>query len=903
MASIHSRGRVKRCLPRCVAVPECRTARSLREVGTAPEEDRLNAQHKLVRQIFKRDRSLDFFTESGLATQIGYARSYWPAVLLKELIDNALDACESADVVPTVTILLEEDSLTVSDNGPGLPESTVAASLDYAVRVSDKIAYVAPTRGQLGNALKCVWALPYVAGEDSTGVVEVDACGVHHRIEITGSNQAPEIVDTRKNGHVKKGTSVKVHWPGLASLTLESETRDFYNAVAQFGCLNPHANFILQRPDAKVATFPASSKHWRKWRADQPTSAHWYSAESFRNLVTAYRSNGQEGKTVREFVSEFDGLRGSQYQQEVIADAKVTGTLGDLSEGAIKCLLEAMKDATREVLPQRLGVIGPDHFRKTLLALGISENSFKYKKKLGIEDGLPFIVEAAFGVKKRADDVRNLVMGLNFSPTFRVPSQHFENELDATSVYDDDPVVVAVHQVTPQLRFVTLGKSEIADEKPAIRMALSETIERVTDRYTKKKLQARRYKERHLRQEALDELNDERSEKRSEKDVIQSAAYQVMEEAYLMASGDGRLPANARQVMYAARPLVLKITGGKCWSKSSYFTQKLLPDYQKEYPVETADWNVVYDARGHFREPHTGISFGIGTLEVREYVAAWKTGSTSTRGPANRFKNALFVEKEGFDSLLEESRLAERFDISILSTKGMSTTSARELIEALDNAGVRTFVAHDFDLSGFGIFHTLGHDTKRHEFETLPNVIDLGLRLTDVQEMRLQSEPYELEQEKDPKIKLREYGASRDELDFLIGEYHAIGKRRYWDGTRVELNSMTSVQFIAWLERKLVENGVKKLVPEMEILSPIWLDRQKAGALELFKDSNGDQLRAIEAQLEEARAQLQRDFDAQYKTPRPPRNLKDQVAEYLRLNPLEPWDTAIARIAEVRRER
>lgn len=37
---------------------------------------------------------------------------------------------------------------------------------------------------------------------------------------------------------------------------------------------------------------------------------------------------------------------------------------------------------------------------------------------------------------------------------------------------------------------------------------------------------------------------------------IKDAAWQVMEEAYLKASSNGRLPANARQIMYAARPKI-----------------------------------------------------------------------------------------------------------------------------------------------------------------------------------------------------------------------------------------------------------------------------------------------------------------------------------------------------------
>ena len=46
-------------------------------------------------------------------------------------------------------------------------ETTLERSLDYLVRVSDKAHYVSPSRGQLGNALKCVWAAPYVMSRAS----------------------------------------------------------------------------------------------------------------------------------------------------------------------------------------------------------------------------------------------------------------------------------------------------------------------------------------------------------------------------------------------------------------------------------------------------------------------------------------------------------------------------------------------------------------------------------------------------------------------------------------------------------------------------------------------------------------------------------------------------------------
>jgi hypothetical protein len=459
----------------------------------------------------------------------------------------------------------------------------------------------------------------------------------------------------------------------------------------------------------------------------------------------------------------------------------------------------------------------------------------------------------------------------------------------------DDPVVLGFHLVTPQLHFTTLGKAQIADDTIAIPEAITNALEYVTRSYTKTKRRAQRRQTREIKQSDLDEHAEARVKKKEAEEEIRSAAFRVMPEAYGMASGDGSLPAHARQVMYAARKIILKTPEAKLWTYDSYFTQKLLPEFQKENSDVTQDWNVVYDARGHFREPHTGVRFGIGTLEVRRYVKAW----TASYGPENRYRNALFIEKEGFDQLIDASRIAERFDLSFFSTKGMSVTAARSLIEEMTRAKVTTFVVHDFDLSGFNILHTTCHDTDRYQFGTPPNVVDLGLRLSDIGEMNLDPEPYFIRQKKDPRIKLREYGATAREIDFMIGVKERDARGWYWNAKRVELNAMTSVQIIQWLERKLVENGVEKLVPGTEILGPIWHDRERAAALEKFKFTNGDRVIELERQLAEARAQLEVDFTAQYKTPRTPRDLRDNVAEYLRVNPLEPWDTAIASLPHI----
>jgi hypothetical protein len=188
---------------------------------------------------------------------------------------------------------------------------------------------------------------------------------------------------------------------------------------------------------------------------------------------------------------------------------------------------------------------------------------------------------------------------------------------------------------------------------------------------------------------------------RSDRVTFKDAAYQVMEEAYNKASSNGRYPVQARQVMYAARGKILVLTG-KLKLNDKYFTQVLLPDYIREHGL-AGQWDVVYDSRGHFTEPHTGLEIPLGTLEVREYLAgkrrARKKGnedavtrlgrSFPTHGVTNRFGAILFVEKEGFLPLFQAAHLAERYDLAIMSTKGMSVTASRTLVEALCSAGGR----------------------------------------------------------------------------------------------------------------------------------------------------------------------------------------------------------------------
>jgi hypothetical protein len=360
---------------------------------------------------------------------------------------------------------------------------------------------------------------------------------------------------------------------------------------------------------------------------------------------------------------------------------------------------------------------------------------------------------------------------------------------------------------------------------------------------------------------------------------FKEAAAQIMEEAYLKVSGNGQYPANARQLMYAARGHIQKVTGRQL--ESNYFTQTLLPDYMEEHG--TLDWDVVYDARGHFTEPHGKKSFGIGTLEVRDYLAGFDDPSVSdagfsqakveTSGPSGSFGAVLFIEKEGFDPILKAARIAEKYDIAIMSTKGMSVVAARVLADEMcSEYNIPLLLLHDFDKAGFSIAGTLQRDTRRYEFQNSIEVIDLGLNLADVEALGLESEyQHHPKGRKSALIaNLQENGASEEEITFMFRDFDRLRSTR-----RVELNAMTSPQFVAFIERKLRENDIAKIIPDQDLLADVYASMERGRRL---KDA-AKKLGKIDM-----------------KNFKPPKDLKKRVKRALKENPSIRWDAAIEAI-------
>ncbi len=415
-------------------------------------------------------------------------------------------------------------------------------------------------------------------------------------------------------------------------------------------------------------------------------------------------------------------------------------------------------------------------------------------------------------------------------------------------------------------------------------MSIADDIKNMTARVTKQWTAQRKREERSSRAR-----RHRREFMYSDRVYQKDVAWRVIPAAYAKVSSNGKYPAHARQIFYAARPDIQDDTGRPL--ESVYFTQNLLPLYVNEHP-EAADWWIVYDARGRFAEPHTEKTVPLGTLEVHNYLGDIDDGDAEdefdfakafdtdfpTSGTRNRISAVLFIEKEGFNELFKAVKLAERYDLAIMSSKGQSVVAARRLVDELcrDDGGVPLLVLHDFDKSGLEIAASLtrvsaaarNSNRVRYEFVNDINVIDLGIRLTDAEQWSLASEEVSFKGGFD-----RHSTATPAEKEFLRSN------------KRVELNAFTSEDFISFIEGKLAKHRIAKVIPDDDTLETAF---RRAYQIEVIN-------RRVSEISDEARAKA----EAATLTP----GLRAKIKKELKANREIPWDKALINIVRRNIER
>jgi DNA topoisomerase VI subunit B len=473
--------------------------RFLQIVAKPERKSKEKSEPKLTRVAFSVSRLMEFCTLRELQNQTGHSVYEWPLVVEKELIDNALDACEESEIAPVISISVESDSITIQDNASGIETATIKSILDYTVRVSSREAYVSPTRGAQGNALKTILAMAYVLNrefyeDDNTeavGLTVIETRGQKHQIEfrVDHINNQPKITHTVTDSPIRLGTKITVSWPQQWEWEWRSGAR-FKELAESYAWFNPHLTLRGSWHGQTFIDIAATDSTWKKWGPRNPTSPHWYDETRLQRYLAAHVARDREcgqHRTVREFIAEFRGLSATAIQRKILDEvgcshqslAQFFGAEQVNRKGIAK-LLASMCKHSKPVAPKHLGVIGADHLKQRFLAAGGNADTFKYEQRKGTDaEGIPHIVEIAFGLHQSGLSLagtpdyvpgtsRKSIIGANWSVSINNPFRAFgstgeglESTLAKVRANASQPVIFVLHLASAYVQYADRGKSSI----------------------------------------------------------------------------------------------------------------------------------------------------------------------------------------------------------------------------------------------------------------------------------------------------------------------------------------------------------------------------------------------------------------------------------------------------------
>lgn len=494
-------------------------------------------------------------------------------------------------------------------------------------------------------------------------------------------------------------------------------------------------------------------------------SPWWYDADAFFELLQA-----SGNRPVRDFVGSLDGCTGARAGK--IAQAFKTKACSALNRTEAHALLMTARVEAKKVRPERLGGVGlaphlPAAYGRQRGEVEIGGRSPKAS--------IPFVVEAwANAVRPSANEIAYVRIYVNRTPVAAMVKAYCAKKeltligcgLSSIFTVPAGNFDVFVNLTTPWCPVTTDGKepdlSHFADE---IGSAILTAARRAKSSAAKLSLG-------------------------SGLPTHKAVVLANLEEAVAKASGDGEYRFNQRQLFYVLRPYVQGALGSELmWGNF----QAIVTDYESAHGEIVGMYR---DPRGTLYHPHLGQDITLGTLAVEDYER-----------PEWTFSQILYIEKEGFFEALKAAQWPERHDCALVTSKGFTTRAVRDLLDLLGDGGepIRVFCVHDADAFGTMIFQTLGEETKARGRRRV-EVINLGLDPWEAVDMGLAPEAVS---DSDRRKPVADYVLDRDDGDEWLS---------WLQETRVELNEMTTPQFIAWLDAKMASFGAGKVIPPETVL-------------------------------------------------------------------------------------
>ncbi|HLC51740.1 MAG TPA: DNA topoisomerase VI subunit B [Candidatus Nanoarchaeia archaeon] len=398
---------------------------------------------------------------------------------VKEGVDNALDACEEARILPEINIELIQLSETrfrviMEDNGPGIIKKQIP-NIFAKLLYGSKFHKLSATRGQQGIGISAAGLYGQLTtGKPLTVISKTakDKPAVLMKLKIDTATNKPDIVEEAEQEWEEKEHGTKIEIDMDASYQKGRQSVDEY--LKSTAIVNPHATIIYTDPNAEQIIFPRAVEELPT--EPKEIKPHPYGVELGR-LIKMIEIT--EAKTLQQFLTTEFVRVGSGTAKEIcqnsalLPNTKPKNVTREMAENLYKGIQK-----TKIIAPPTdcISPIGEDQLEKGLRKEINAEFYCATTRPPAVYRGNPFTIECAmaYGGEQEADSAIRIMRFAN-----RVPLQYQQGACAITNAVQNTawksyglqqsknsvpvgPCTIVVHMTSVWVPFTSESKEALA---------------------------------------------------------------------------------------------------------------------------------------------------------------------------------------------------------------------------------------------------------------------------------------------------------------------------------------------------------------------------------------------------------------------------------------------------------
>lgn len=425
---------------------------------------------------------------------------------VKEAVDNSLDACEEAGILPEVSVEIIEMAenrfkIIVEDNGPGIVKNQIPkvfAKLLYG----SKFNAMRQSRGQQGigiSASVMYGQLTTGRAAKITSKISPEDPSHYYELKIDTEKNKPDIIkDEVVEWQKEHGTKVEID----IEATYQQAGQSVDEYLKETAIINPHVTIIYTNPKAQQIIFPrATDKLPKETKEIKP---HPYGVE-LGILLRMFKST--EARTLQSFLTKEFSKVGIGTAKIICENAALLPTTKPqvMSREQAEQLLKGIQETKiHNPSPDCISPIGAELLERGLKKEINAEFYAAISRPPAVYRGNPFVIEAAiaYGGELEKEVPMRLLRFAN-----RVPLLYQQGACSITkSIITTNwrayglnqgqgalpvgPIVLAVHMASVWVPFTSESKEAVAHYPEIIKevkLALQECGRKLESYIRKKK--------------------------------------------------------------------------------------------------------------------------------------------------------------------------------------------------------------------------------------------------------------------------------------------------------------------------------------------------------------------------------------------------------------------------------